>query len=99
MHDAVCHVSVPQKPSREGSKITRNNRKSGKNERIQRGDVGVKFRALGEGRQLFGEGNVREICWLLEPEAALCGVDGDGRLHDRLDARSSEGYIAMVAIP
>ncbi len=64
-----------------------------------KGKCRCEFRAVGKGRQLFWEGNVREICWHLELEAALCGVDGDGRLHDRLDARSSEGYIAMVAIP
>jgi len=95
MHNAVCHVSVPQMPPREARKYleTKGNLVELK-EYTRR--CRYEVRALGEGRQLFWEGNIGEICWLsgfwlLELEAALCGVDGDGRLHDRLDARFPEG--------
>jgi hypothetical protein len=93
MHNAVCHVSVPQKPPREARKYleTKGNLVELKE---YRGDVGMKFGPWAKGVNCFGKGTLERSAgfWLLELEAALCGVvDGDGRLHDRLDARFPEG--------
>jgi hypothetical protein len=53
----------------------------------------MKFGPWAKGVNCFGKGTLERSAgfWLLELEAALCGVDGDGRLHDRLDARLPEG--------